>query len=80
MEMGKWKMPSRGRSVLICKSLGEDFDGRVLNPLGVEVDLPFRAFKWLKKLHLLERDRESESLVTHTRFCETSKSATKIGI
>jgi hypothetical protein len=34
-------------------------DGRVLNPSGVEIDLPFWAFKRLKKLHLLERDRET---------------------
>jgi hypothetical protein len=56
----------------MCKSLGEDFDGRVLNPLGVEVDLPFWAFKRLKKLHLLERDQQPESLVTPTiRACRT---------
>ena len=36
-----------------------DFDGKVLNPYGVEIDLPFWVFKRLKKLHLLERDRES---------------------
>jgi hypothetical protein len=30
----------------------EEFDGRVLNPSGVEIDLPFWAFKRLKKLHL----------------------------
>ena len=33
-----------------------DFDGMVLNPYGVEIDLPFWVFKRLKKLHLLERD------------------------
>ena len=33
-----------------------DFDGKVLNPHGVEIDLPFWVFKRLKKLHLLERD------------------------
>ena len=37
----------------------DEFDGRVLNPDGVEIDLPFRVFKRLKKLHLLERDRET---------------------
>ena len=36
-----------------------DFDGKVINPYGVEIDLPFWAFKRLKKLRLLERDRES---------------------
>ncbi len=33
-----------------------DFDGKVLNPYGIEIDLPFWVFKRLKKLHLLERD------------------------
>jgi len=37
--------------------LSYDFDGKVINPHGVEIDLPFWAFKQLKKLHLLERDR-----------------------
>jgi hypothetical protein len=31
----------------------------VLNPSGIDIDLPFWAFKRLKKLHLLERDRET---------------------
>ena len=31
----------------------------ILNPLGVEIHLPFWAFKRLKKLRLLERDRET---------------------
>jgi hypothetical protein len=47
--------------------LGEEFDGRVLNPFGVEIDLPFWAFKRLKKLHLLERDRETGK----RRICAT---------
>ncbi len=38
---------------------GKEFDGRVLNPFGVEIDIPFWAFKRLKKLHLLERDKET---------------------
>jgi hypothetical protein len=29
----------------------------VLNPLGLEIHLPFWVFKRLKKLHLIERDR-----------------------
>jgi hypothetical protein len=41
------------------KALSEEFDGKVLNPSGVEIDLPFWVFKRLKKLHLLERDRET---------------------
>jgi len=39
--------------------LSYDFDGKVLNPYGVEIDLPFWVFKRLKKLHLLEREHES---------------------
>ena len=31
----------------------------LLNPSGVEIDLPFWVFKRLKKLHLLERDRKT---------------------
>ena len=42
--------------LLIGKALSDEFDGRILNPHGVEIDLPFRVFKRLKKLHLLERD------------------------
>lgn len=42
--------------------MGEYFEGRVLNPSGVEIDLPFWAFRRLKKLGLLERDRESGKL------------------
>ena len=37
--------------------MSDEFDGRVLNPDGVEIDLPYWVFKRLKKLHLLERDR-----------------------
>ena len=36
-----------------------EFDGCVLNPWGLEIHLPFWVFKRLKKLHLLERDRET---------------------
>ncbi len=43
----------------MSEALSEEFDGRVLNPAGVEIDLPFWVFKRLKKLHLLERDRVS---------------------
>ena len=39
--------------------MSNDFDGKVINPNGVEIDLPFWAFRRLKKLHLLERDRKS---------------------
>jgi len=39
--------------------LSEDFDATVLKPFGVEIDLPFWVFMRLKKLHLLERDRET---------------------
>jgi hypothetical protein len=37
--------------------LDEELSVRVLNPSGVEIDLPFWVFKRLKNLHLLERDR-----------------------
>ncbi len=36
--------------------MSHEFDGKILNPHGVEIDLPFWVFKRLKKLHLLERD------------------------
>jgi hypothetical protein len=38
------------------EALAEEFDGRVLNPDGVVIDLPYWVFKRLKRLHLLERD------------------------
>ena len=44
---------------MMSESLWKEFDGRVLNPSGVEINLPFWAFKRLKKLHLLERDRQT---------------------
>jgi hypothetical protein len=44
-----------GGSVLMCESPDEE-PVRVMNPSGVEIDLPFWVFKRLKKLHLLERD------------------------
>jgi hypothetical protein len=43
------------------EALSHDFDGKVLNPNGIEIDLPFWVFKRLKKLHLLERDRKTVS-------------------
>ena len=43
----------------MCESWTEELDMRVLNPWGVEIHLPFWVFKRLKKLHLLERDRET---------------------
>jgi hypothetical protein len=39
----------------------EEFDGRVLDPSGVEITLPFPVFKRLKKLGLFERDRKTTS-------------------
>ena len=50
----------------IGEALSYDFDGKVLNPYGVEIDLPFWVFKRLKKLHLLERDHETGK----RRICE----------
>jgi hypothetical protein len=44
---------------MIGEALSNEFDGKILNPHGVEIDLPFWVFKRLKKLHLLERDRET---------------------
>ncbi|MBN2319734.1 MAG: hypothetical protein JXR49_11680, partial [Acidobacteria bacterium] len=41
------------------EALPDEFDGRVLDPNGVEIDLPFRVFKRLKRMHLLERDRKT---------------------
>jgi hypothetical protein len=41
------------------RALSYNFDGKVLNPNGVEINLPFWTFKRLKKLHLPERDRET---------------------
>ena len=39
--------------------MSEEFDGRILNPKGVVIDLPYWVFKRLKRLKLLERDRET---------------------
>ena len=39
--------------------MSDEFDGRILNPMGVLIELPFWVFKRLKKLKLLERDRET---------------------
>jgi hypothetical protein len=41
------------------KSAGNLFDGRVLNPCGMEIRIPYWAYRRLKKLHLLERDIDS---------------------
>jgi hypothetical protein len=45
--------------LLIGEALSDEFDGKILNPHGVEIDLPFWVFKRLKKLRLLERDPET---------------------
>jgi len=42
--------------LVIGEALSDEFDGKILNPYGVEIDLPFWVFKRLKKLHLLDRD------------------------
>ena len=47
---------SKINQLLIGEALSDEFDGKILNPHGVEIDLPFWVFKRLKKLHLLERD------------------------
>jgi hypothetical protein len=41
---------------LIGESLSDEFDAKILNPYGVEIDLPFWVLKRLKKMRLLERD------------------------
>jgi len=46
----------RNQPALSGIALSDDFDGKILNPDGVEIDLPFWVFKRLKKLHLLDRD------------------------
>ena len=56
----------------VGEALPEDFDGKVLNPSGVEIDLPFWVFKRLKKLHLLERDRETSNPTPITRAIPTN--------
>jgi hypothetical protein len=50
---------SKINQLSIGTAVSDDFDGKVLNPNGVEIDLPFWVFKRLKRLHLLERDRET---------------------
>ena len=50
---------SKINQLLIGEALSDEFDGKILNPHGVEIDLPFWVFKRLKKLHLLERDSAS---------------------
>jgi hypothetical protein len=41
---------------MLGEALSYEFQGKVLNPSGIEIDLPFWVFKQLKRLHLLERD------------------------
>jgi hypothetical protein len=47
---------SKNNHLLLGEALSYEFEGKVLNPSGIEIDLPFWVFKRLKKLHLLERD------------------------
>ena len=42
--------------LLIGEVLSDEFDGKILHPYRVEIDLPLWGFKRLKRLHLLERD------------------------
>jgi hypothetical protein len=48
-----------GGGAAMRKSTGNLFDGRVLNPSGMEIRIPYWAYRRLKKLHLLERDLDS---------------------
>jgi hypothetical protein len=43
-------------STFLGEALSFDFEGKVLNPFGVDIDLPFSVFARLKKLHPMERD------------------------
>ena len=47
---------SKNNHLLLGEALSYEFEGKVLNPFGIKIDLPFWVFKRLKKLHLLERD------------------------
>ncbi len=42
---------------MLGEALSYEFEGKVLNPFGVDIDLSTWVFTRLKKLHLLERDR-----------------------
>jgi hypothetical protein len=48
-----------GGGAAMRKSAGNIFDGCVLNPSGMEIRIPYWAYRRLKKLHLLERDLDS---------------------
>jgi hypothetical protein len=48
---------SKNNHLLVGEALSYDFEGKVLNPFGLEIDLPLWVFRRLKQLHLLERDR-----------------------
>jgi hypothetical protein len=50
------------------EALSDEFDGRVLYPNGVEIDLPYWIFKRFNKLCLLERDRETGKLPGRESF------------
>jgi hypothetical protein len=55
------------RSTFVGKALSNDFNGKVFNPNGVDIDLPFWVFKRLKKLHLFESDRKTGKRRIQTR-------------
>jgi hypothetical protein len=48
---------SKINQLLIGEALSYEFEGKVLNAFGIEIDLPLWVFKRLRKLHLLKRDR-----------------------
>ena len=58
---------SKINQLLIGEALSDEFDGKILNPHGIEIDLPFWVFKRLKKLHLL--------IATPQRGCGAFRSA-----
>jgi len=56
------------------------FEGKVLNPFGVDIDLPLWVFERLKKPHLLERDRPTGKMRMRARvfgFTEAFHAAPK---
>jgi hypothetical protein len=63
------------------EALSYEFEGMVLNPFGVDIDLPFWVFKRLKKPHLLERDRPIGKMRMRARvfgFTEAFHAAPKL--
>jgi hypothetical protein len=58
---------SKNNHLLIGEALSFEFEGKVLNPYGIDIDLPHWVFTRLKKLHLLERDRPTGKMRIRAR-------------